>query len=164
MFIRLFVGWALRLVAAAALAVDAFVHADLVDMYAPYARFQSGISQADLFRIEAAVASLAALLILLAANRLVWALVFVVSASALAAVMISRYFDIGAIGPIPDMYEPAWYPEKVLTAVAEAVAVGVAVIGFLVVPRLRRTSRGAPAPVATQQVESTRPTPASRRP
>jgi hypothetical protein len=157
MLIRLFIGWALRLIAAAALAIDAFVHADLVDMYAPYARFQSGISQAHLFQIEAGVASLAALLILLVANRLTWAFVFVVSASALAAIMISRYYDIGAVGPIPDMYEPAWYGEKVLAAVAEAVAVVVAVIAFLMVLRLRRSA------VGTQRVESRQPTPASRR-
>jgi hypothetical protein len=154
MYIPLLVGWTLRVTAAAALAIDAFVHADLVDMYAPYARFQSGISQADLFRIEAGVASLAAVLILLVGHRLVWAFVFVVSASALAAVMISRYYDIGAIGPIPDMYEPAWYGEKMLTAVAEAVAVGVAVIGFLAWPRLRRPSHGARQATDTPRVES----------
>ena len=30
--------------------------------------------------------------------------------------------DLGPIGPLPDLYEPVWYPEKVVAAGGEAVA------------------------------------------
>lgn len=149
MYLALLIAATLRLIAAAALAIDAYVHADLVDRYA---RNQSGgLSQGQLFQIEAGVAALAALLILLFGRRLVWALVLVVSASALAAVMISTNYDIGAIGPIPDMYEPVWYGEKVFAAVAEAVAVGVAVIALIAAPWLRRRPARAPRQAISQE-------------
>ncbi len=45
-----------------------------------------------------------------------------VAAGALAAVVTYRDVDLGSIGPLPDMYEPDWYPEKVVAAVGEAVA------------------------------------------
>lgn len=50
-----------RLLAAAGLAVDAYVHAKLADRYDP---ISASISQGDLFRIEAGLAALAALLVL----------------------------------------------------------------------------------------------------
>ena len=45
-----------------------------------------------------------------------------VAASALTAVIAYRYVDLGPIGPLPDLYEPVWYPEKVVAAAGEAVA------------------------------------------
>ena len=152
---RILVGWALRWVAAAALAVDAFVHADLAGRYA--LNQSGGLSQGQLFQIQAGVAAFAALLILLFANRVVWAFVFVVSVSALAAVMISTSYDIGAIGPIPDMYEPIWYGEKVLTAVAEAVAAGISAVGFVAAPWLRRRPPRTPAPTGPHRVRVRQP-------
>jgi hypothetical protein len=131
------VGATMRLATAAALAIDAYIHADLVDHYAAN-RSPGGLGQGDLFHIEAGVASLAALLIIVSGWRLAWAFAALVAASALAAITISANYDIGTIGPIPDMYEPLWYPEKRLTAVAEAVATGLAVIGFALASKLRR--------------------------
>src|SRR5262245_61524882 len=92
--------WALRLVTAGALAVSAFVHADLADRY--QVNRSGGLSQGELFQIAAGAAALAALLVLLSARRLVCAFAFGVAAGALAAVLISANYDIGAIGPIPD--------------------------------------------------------------
>ena len=141
--------WTLRLATAAVLAIDAYVHADLIDLYAR--NRSDGLSQGDLFRIEAAVSALAALLVLglPRARRLVWALAFVVAASALAGVMIYANYDLGAIGPIPDMYEPSWYGEKILAAVAEAVAAGTALLGLLVASHAtRRATRRAASPAA----------------
>jgi len=136
------VGWTLRLATAAALAVDAYVHADLVDHYAAN-RSPGTLSQGDLFHIEAGAASLAALLIILKGWRGFWAFAAIVAGSALAAITISANYDIGSIGPIPDMYEPLWYPEKQLTAWAEAIAVPLAVVGFILAPKLsgRPTAR-----------------------
>jgi hypothetical protein len=148
-------GATLRLGTAAALAIDAYVHADLVDHYAAN-RSPDGLSQADLFHVEAGVASLAALLIVVSGWRLCWAFAALVAASALAAITISASYDIGSIGPIPDMYEPLWYPEKRLTAWAEAVAVGLAVIGFVLAPRFRHL-RGLARTEATDSLVSNSP-------
>jgi hypothetical protein len=110
----------LRVLIAAALGVSAYVHADL----APQFDGNGGdLSQGNLFRIEAGVASLAALLILVVASRLVSAFALVVAVGALAAVLVTRYVDISAFGPFPDMYDPAWYTEKTVSAIAEALAV-----------------------------------------
>ncbi|HZC51028.1 MAG TPA: hypothetical protein VE441_00820 [Mycobacterium sp.] len=131
------VGWTLRLATAAGLAIDAYVHADLVEHYA--ANKSAGtLSQGDLFHIESGVASFAALLIIVSAWREIWAFAALIAASALAAITISANYDIGTIGPIPDMYEPLWYPEKSLTAWAEAIATTLAVTGFILAPKFAR--------------------------
>ena len=55
-----------------------------------------------------------------------------VAASALAAVLLYRYVDVGALGPLPDMYENTWQvPGKLLSAYAEAAAIGLAGLGLL---------------------------------
>ena len=124
------VSWGLRVVTAAALVVDAVVHNDLVHRYAP--NQSGGLSQGQLFRIEAVVAVVAALLVLITARWFAWVVAFAVAASALAAVLISTNYDIGPIGPIPDMYEPIWYGKKTLAAIAEATGAGTALAGFAV--------------------------------
>ena len=126
----------LRLATATALAVDAYVHADLVPRYQPNS--SGGLSQGDLFRIEAAFAALAALLLVLTGRRLAWLLALVVAASGVAAVLGYANYDVGSIGPIPDMYEPLWYPEKTLTTVAEACAVAISVLGLVTTTHGRR--------------------------
>jgi hypothetical protein len=120
--------WVLRLVTAAMLAVDAYIHADLAMRYDN--NRHATLSQGEVFRIEAGVAAFAALLILVLATRVTWALAFVVAASALGAVQIYAHYDVGRLGPLPDMYEPLWYGEKTRAAVAEAIASGVALAGF----------------------------------
>lgn len=137
-----YVPWLLRMVTAAALAVDAFVHADLITRYDPN-QGTAAISQGGLFRIEAALAAFAALALVISGRRVIWALAVVIAASALGGLLLYRYADPGALGPLPDMYEPLWYPEKTLTAVTEVVATVTAVVGFLVTPR-RRASHSAP--------------------
>ena len=67
-----------------------------------------------------------------------------VAASALAAVLINANYDIGTLGPIPDMYEPLWYPEKSLTAVFEALAASTVLLGFLMARAAARTRRRHP--------------------
>jgi hypothetical protein len=134
---------ALQLITAAGLAVDAYVHADLASNYQSTG---TGVSQAALFRIEAGAASAAALIVLVIAGRAGFALAAVVAASALAAILVYRYVDIGSLGPFPNMYEPVWYPEKTTAAFAEAVAVAGSVAGLLWLQLRRpgrRTARGA---------------------
>ena len=126
----------LRVMTAAALAVDAYVHADLATRFDGNAG-SGGISQGTLFRAEAVAASLAALLVLFHGRRITAAFALIIAASAFAAVMLTRYVDIGALGPLPDMYDPAWYTEKTISAIAEAIAVITSAALF--VTSLRRT-------------------------
>ncbi|MFJ9906186.1 hypothetical protein ACIRVK_25395 [Streptomyces sp. NPDC101152] len=131
--------WVLRLLTAAGLAVDAYVHADLAATYDPVAKT---IGQGDLFRAEAGAAALAAVLLLLFGTRpLVWVFALLVAAAGLAAVLLYRYVDIGAFGPLPSMYEPVWYPEKTASAVAEAAATATAAAGLLLARRRRTRTR-----------------------
>src|SRR3954447_21446526 len=110
------VSWLLRGLTAAGLLVDAYVHARLVGRYAPN-QGTAALSQGDLFRVEAAVAVLAAAALLAFDRRTTWLLAFFVSASALSGLLLYRYHDPGFLGPLPDMYEPIWFGRKVVVAV-----------------------------------------------
>ncbi|MFI1203376.1 hypothetical protein K2224_37115 (plasmid) [Streptomyces sp. BHT-5-2] len=131
--------WLLRLLTAAGLAVDAYVHFDLAHAYDPVG---TAVSQGTLFRAQAAAAVFAAVLVLVSGrNRWAWAFAFLVAASALGAVLLYRYVDVGSLGPLPNMHEPEWYPQKTASAVAEAVATLGAAIGFVTASRHRTPSR-----------------------
>lgn len=129
---------ALRLVTAAALGVDAYVHADLATRYD--ANRHAAISQGDLFRVEAGLAAFAALTLILVGTRISWLPALLIAGSAFAAVLLYARYDLGPIGPFPDMYEPAWYPEKTQTAIAEGIATGTALVGLAIAPGWRRTT------------------------
>jgi len=121
--------WAARALVAACLAVDAYIHLKLASARPPAS--PGDISQGTLFYAEGGVAIIAALLVVLRGTRATFGFAFLVAASALAVVLIYRYIDVGALGPIPDMYEPAWYTTKITTTIAEAVAVPAALAGFI---------------------------------
>ncbi|MET4923990.1 hypothetical protein P3L51_16735 [Streptomyces sp. PSRA5] len=125
---------AARVLAAAGLAVDAYMHAHLADRYDV---ISADISQGDLFRIEAGFAALAALLVLVwrrvPADFFAWS----VAAGGLALLLIYRYVNVGAWGPFPNMYEPIWYDDKVVTVVAQAVAIVATVYLLIFRPRNR---------------------------
>ncbi|WP_253905015.1 hypothetical protein [Arthrobacter sp. H14] len=127
---------ALRIIIAAALAVDAVIHLQLAANYQLAA--PDGIGQGNLFRIQAAAAILAGLYVLIRGSRGSYAAAAVVALAAFAAVVLYRYVDVPAIGPIPAMYEPIWFFEKTLTAIAEGAATLLAIIGFT---RLRNHNR-----------------------
>ena len=121
----------LRFLTVAGFAVDAYVHFNLA---AQYDTTGGGITQGLLFRLEAVAAIVAALLVIVSVRRVFYVLPFLIAASALGAVLLYRYVDVGTIGPLPDMYDPAWYPEKLLSAIAELIAtIGAAIM--LVSPR-----------------------------
>jgi hypothetical protein len=124
---RLWLMLIVRVIVSAGLAVDAYVHADLADRYDPIG---SSISQGNLFRVEAGVAALAALLVVFVAGREAYGLAFLVATSALGAIVLYRYVDVGALGPLPNMYEPIWFAQKTVAAVAEAVALLASLIGL----------------------------------
>jgi uncharacterized membrane protein YphA (DoxX/SURF4 family) len=124
------VAWALRVLTATGLAVDAWVHWDLADRYDPN-QGSGPLSQGDLFRIEAVVSVLVALALLVSGRLVVWVAAWLVATSAVGAIVYFRYHDPGPLGPLPDMYEPLWFREKTVAAVAEGVAVITATLGLV---------------------------------
>jgi hypothetical protein len=128
---------AIRLLTAAALGLDAYVHATNASFYDPA---QGGfITEGNLFRAEALVAGLVALAILVRPTLAAWAAALLVAASALAAVVLYRYVNVGPLGPIPNLYEPTWQsPGKLLSAYAEGSAVVLASVGLLRISAGRR--------------------------
>jgi plastocyanin len=131
-------GLVVRLLVAAGLAVDAYVHADLAHFYDG---IRASVSQGDLFRIEAGIAVAAAVIVLVAGRRTEFGLAFIVAASGFGALLLYRYVDVGRLGPLPNMYEPSWFPEKATAAVAEAVAGVLSAGGLLWQARHREAAR-----------------------
>jgi hypothetical protein len=108
-----------------------------------------------LFRAEAVVAVLAALLILAWARRWTYAVAFLVASSAVGALLLYYSVDVGQLGPIPRMYDPSWYGEKTISLVGEGVATVAALIGFFTVrtPGLRGSApRPAESPLMHDRV------------
>ncbi|MGP8298014.1 hypothetical protein ACTPOK_08710 [Streptomyces inhibens] len=125
-----------RLLAAAGLAVDAYVHARLAGQYDAVT---ATLSQGMLFRVEAALSALAALLVLVwrrpAADTFAW----LVATGGLALLLLYTYVDVGRLGPVPNMYEPTLTGDKKLTVLAQAVALLATV--FLLLTRRREPRR-----------------------
>jgi hypothetical protein len=124
--------WSLRAVraaTAAGLAIDAYVHLDLAGLYA-----EAGgtINEGVLFRVEAAVALLAACAVVAIGRRACYLAGLAVAGSALAVMLVSRYVDLGPLGPFPDLYDPVWFPEKLLAAFAEGAACAAALAGAVI--------------------------------
>ena len=123
------VSWTLRIATATALGIDAVVHWQNASAYDAVA---ATVSQGELFRAEAAVAVVVGLLVLLWPRPGSWLAALLVAASALGAVLLYRYVDLGALGPLPDLYENTWQvPGKLLSAYAEGAAVVLAGLGLL---------------------------------
>ena len=135
------ISWTLRVGAAAALGIDAAVHWRNASAYDAVA---ATVSQGELFRAEAAVAVVVGLLVLVRPRPSSWLAALLVAASALGAVLLYRYVDLGALGPLPDLYENTWQvPGKLLSAYAEGAAVVLAGLGLL---SHRTHSRSEPLP------------------
>lgn len=58
--------------------------------------------------------------------------------------LVSRYVDLGTIGPLPDLYDPVWFPEKLLAAFAEGAASLAALLGFILCGIARKPPAAAP--------------------
>lgn len=109
-----------RSVAFIGLGYDAYAHFDLA---AGFDANSAWISQGMLFRFDGALAALAGLVVLLIRRPASALFALLVAGGALSAVLFYTYVHLGAFGPLPDMYEPVWYPEKLLSAMAEAATV-----------------------------------------
>lgn len=110
-------GYLLRVCTAAALIIDAVVHWRDAPFYDVPGQ---ALSQGHLFRIEAAVAIVVAVAVLVWPRRPVWVIAFLVAASAVGAAVLYTYVNVGSLAGLPNMYEPSWGPSgKLLSAVAE---------------------------------------------
>lgn len=134
---------ALRVIVVAALVLDAVVHLRLVSGY--QAGQPAGIGTGNVFRIASTLAIVAALWVLLRGSRAAYAAAFAVAFSAVVAVVLYRYVDVPQLGPIPPMYEPIWFFEKTLSAVAEGVGAIAAAIGVATTGRRPRRAGTARA-------------------
>lgn len=118
-----------RIVVAVCLGIDALIHlrlAEPMQLAAP-----GGLGAALLFRAQAALALLAAVAVLTTGRRLAYGLAALAGTSALGPVLLYTYVQVPDPGPIPSMYDPAWYPAKTVSAVAEATALVLALLAVL---------------------------------
>jgi len=132
-------------ITAVGLLVDAVVHFHLAGSYANVR--SNLVSEGTLFRIEATVAALAAIALLIRPRRYTAAVAFVVAAGGTLAVVVTGFVNVGAVGPMPDMYDPLWYPEKTLSAVAEGIAAITALLLFFQLHAETRRADRAPVRV-----------------
>jgi hypothetical protein len=134
----------LRLIAAAGLAFDARIHLRLAPAYVSVRT--STVSQADLFRIEAVLAIIAAVVVVAvpfkpALERYSALLAVLVAGGGLVPLVVYRYYNIGAIGPLPSMYEPSWYPDKTHTFWAQVIATVAGLALLVLAVRRHRAAR-----------------------
>ncbi|GLZ15475.1 hypothetical protein Acsp04_57100 [Actinomadura sp. NBRC 104425] len=129
-------GILLRLLTAAGLAADAYVHWQFAPEMAPGPGGSDGtIPGDDLFRAQAVLAAVSGVLVLAWARRWTYAIAFLVAGSAVGALLLYYYVDVGRLGPIPAMHDPSWYTDKTISLVGEGIATLAAAIGFLTTPR-----------------------------
>jgi hypothetical protein len=141
---------------AASLAIDSYVHAHDAAFYD--AVRTSVISQGTLFRLEAAVAAVIAVALIIRPSWVWFAGALIVAASAFGAVVLYQYVDVGTLGPLPNMYEPTWaLPGKSASAWAEGAGVILAAAGLL-------TTRARTRGQAGRRSRSTPETPTSPAP
>jgi hypothetical protein len=134
----------LGVVTATLLAIDAYVHLHDASLYDG----GTGITEGALFRVEGGVATVVALALLVRPNRVTWLIALLVAASAAGALYLYTYVDVGALGVLPNMYEPTWaLPGKRLAAQAETTATATAALGLAIaVSAGRRSNRPAGDP------------------
>lgn len=125
----------LRVLVAAALVTDAAIHIWLAPGY--QLANPAGIGQGNLFYAESGVAILVALYVLIRGSRPAFLAALLVLASAFAAVVVTTSVVLPQLGLIPPMYEPVWYFEKSLSAVAEGVGALLALFGLFFARRRR---------------------------
>ena len=141
--------WVLTLITLAGLGIDAYVHWDVAHDFIGLPS-PSFITEYGLFKFEAALALATLILLLVRQNRLTAGLSALVLLGGAAALLVYYQWQVGKIGPLPDMSDHSWYPkpEKALSVIGELVG-GVAALGLVAtLPRrssassiLRRTGR-----------------------
>ena len=120
-------GLTVRLLTAAALAVSAYVHLGLSS--SPY--YAGGqLTLGALFLGQAVVAGVVALWLAVRPSRAAYVVAAVVAAASFLALVLSTYVRLPSFGPFPVLYEPVWYADKVVAAVAAGLALLAAAAGL----------------------------------
>lgn len=112
----------LRALAAAGLLVSAYVHLRLAPRYD---LLGGQITVGALFRVQAVLA-VVAVLVLAVRRPMAWWPAAVVAAASLVALVGTVYVQVPSFGPLPAVYEPVWFTDKVVASVAAAVSLGCA--------------------------------------
>lgn len=113
-------------IAAAGLIINAVIHLTLAGPYD--AITGTLIGQGDLFRIQAVVNIVVAALLLVTLRYRRWSVIVALAAAAVAAgglalVIITALvpIDLTALG-LPFLFEPIWFADKVVSALAQGIA------------------------------------------
>jgi glucan phosphoethanolaminetransferase (alkaline phosphatase superfamily) len=121
----------------ALLGIDAYVHLHNAAQYDPVR--SSFMSEGTLFRIQGVAAIVVGLAVLLWPSIITWIVSLLVAGSAVVAVTLYTYVNVGQLGPIPNLYENTWHaPGKVASAVAETLAALISIAGLVLAVRARR--------------------------
>src|SRR5690348_16403622 len=99
--------WGLAAIAAAGLAIDAYVHLHIAHRYMPVTT--DTVNQGVLFQVEGGLAIAAALWVLIRPDRLSAAFAFLVAAGGATALLVYGLVSVGKIGPLPAMDDPVKY-------------------------------------------------------
>lgn len=126
---------AVRLVGVVLLAMSAGTHLHLAPLY----NIGPPITTGQLFVAQGVLTALIALWLLVRNSVAAWLVATVLMAASLAAVLASVRLSIPAFGPFPSLYEPIWFPEKVLSALAEGSFVALSLARAAVLRRRRLT-------------------------
>lgn len=128
-----------RITTALALLVNAYIHFLLATPFD--ALVGTLVSQGTLFRIQGVVNILAAILILVIHRWRAGLTAAAIAAGGLALLVASVYvpLDLTALG-LPLIYEPVWYPDKVVAVIAQILALAAGLI-VAMASRPRRQQR-----------------------
>jgi hypothetical protein len=118
-----------RLVVACAFGVSAYVHLDLAR--GPWLA-GGEVTLAGLFVADAVTAVAAAVWVVVRPTRAAWGGALLVAVASLLALLASTYTRLPAPGPLPVLYDPVWYGEKAVAAVAAGVAALGSAVGLVV--------------------------------
>jgi len=129
---------ALYALTGAGLIVNAVIHLQLAATFD--AVTGSLLSQGDLFRIQAAAGILITVGLVIARRAWVAAIAAVIAIGGLGMLVLTTLvpLDLTALG-LPAIFEPVWYSDKVIAALAQGIA-ALAAAALVLVERRRRAA------------------------
>lgn len=129
-------GVLLRVLGALALGCSGYLHLRIA-LDRPPLLDDGQVTLSGLFVAQAVAVLVVVVWVLARGDALAWLAFAAVAAASLAALLLSVYVRIPAIGPLPEIYEPVWYTDKYLAAASAAAAVVVAVVALALLRRRR---------------------------
>ncbi|MBU1251416.1 MULTISPECIES: hypothetical protein [Microcella] len=129
---------ALYALTGAGLIVNAVIHLQLAATFDAVAG--PLLSQGDLFRIQAAAGILVTVALVIARRPWTAAIAVIIAVGGLGMLVLSTLvpLDLTALG-LPVIFEPVWYSDKVIAALAQGLA-ALAAAALIVVERRRRAA------------------------